>query len=415
MKKLCFLLFAILFLYSKIGVAQELSFKTKDGEMIIPNASIEKPDDKNIRLHSEIIIYKTNKKLANGLPPNAETPASIACIYGLTVPIPGCPIHGTTAVPTGGWGAIAVVEQGDDPFAEEDLNVFSRQFGLPPCTTANGCFRKVFVGGVVPPVNPSAEHDLDAQWAHAMAPNAKIIMVEGRTFEIPEVFRAIDLASQLVQAAGGGEVSISDSHPEFAGEAAYDSHFTTPGIVYFGSAGDYSAPARYPSSSPNVISAGGTQIVRDGNGNFVKEIAWSRDFTIPPPNKNGGSGGPSVFEPRPAYQNIVAKIVGGARGTPDISFDSAPISGVAVYSTLRGGWVRSGGTSVAAPALAGIINAANSRAMSTSDELMIIYTGSIKNYHSYWNDTLEGFNGFQTLAGYDFVTGLGSPRGYGGK
>jgi len=415
MKKLYIPLLGLFALFSQTVLSQDLKFKIKTGEIIIPEDSIEKPEDAGVRMHSNIIIFKPNKKLVNGLPPNGETPASISCIYGLTAQVPGCPIHGTTALPTGGWGAIALIEAGDDPFAEQDLNIFSQQFGLPPCTTANGCFQKVFATGVKPKTSTSGEISLDIEWAHAMAPHAKIILVEGETFQIPEVFKTITVANQLVSAAGGGEISMSSSTTEFPGEAAYDSFFTTPGIVYFVSAGDFSAPARYPSSSPNVIAAGGTEILRDGNGNFLNEVAWSTDPTIPPPNKNGASGGPSVFEPRPAYQNIVAKIVGGARGTPDISFDASPRTGVDVYSTMKGGWVQTGGTSVSAPALAGIINAANSRAVSTNAELTLIYSNAIHNYHSYWHDILQGFNGFQCLAGYDFVTGLGSPKGYGGK
>lgn len=112
------------------------------------------------------------------------------------------------------------------------------------------------------------------------------------------------------------------------------------------------------------------------------------------------------------------KIVGNARGTPDISFNADPKTGVCVYSSLHmptAGWFRDGGTSISAPALSGIINMANHRAVSTVDELTYIYNNALKNYHTYWHDILQGNNGYPALAGYDFTTGLGSPLGYQGK
>ena len=367
-------------------------------------------------IYSNASIKTNDYRLGNALK-TCETPASIACIYGLTTFVPGCPIKSTTAVPTGGWGAIAVVEAYDNPYAEHDLRVFSEQFGLPLCTIANGCFSVVYASDRVPPYNDASadEHVLDIEWAHAMAPNAKIIMVEADSESLEDHMRAIQVASQQVAQAGGGLVSISWSVAEFPEELFYDQYFQTPGIVYVASSGDYSAPARYPSSSPYVISAGGTSIIRDAQDNFIGESAWSINPDAQSGSKSGGSGGPSLYEPRPAFQNSVMKMVGNARGTPDISFDADPKTGVCVYSTAHGGWFKDGGTSVSAPALSGIINVANRRAKSTQEELFYIYNSAIKNYHSYWHDVLTGNNGYPALVGYDFLTGLGSPLGYQGK
>ena len=362
-------------------------------------------------------VFAKKQHLNDSPPKTCETPASLACVYGLTNYVSGCPIQGTTALPTGGWGAIAVVEAYDNSHAEHDLGVFSAQFGLPDCTVSNGCFSVFYTDNTVPPPDPGAadEHVLDIEWAHAMAPQAKIIMVEGQDGSLAEHMKAIKLASEKVLAAGGGIVSISWTIDEFVGETAYDSYFQTPGIVYVVSSGDYSAPARFPSTSPYVISAGGTSVIRDAQGNFVMETGWSTDPTVPVGSKSGGSGGPSLYEPRPSFQNSVMKKVGTARGTPDISFDADPKTGVCVYSTIHGGWLKDGGTSVAAPALSGIINVANRRATSSQDELNFIYNSAIKNYHTYWHDITQGNNGFPALTGYDFVTGLGSVRGYSGK
>lgn len=350
-------------------------------------------------------------------PLTCETPASLACVYGLTQNVPGCPIHGTSALPTGGWGAIAVVEAFHNPYAEDDLKKFSEEFGLPLCTVSNGCFSVVHTGNHIPPFNAASadEHVLDIEWAHAMAPQAKIIMVEGQDESFAEHIKAIRLASEQVAAAGGGLVSISWSINEFSQETAYDSYFQTPGIVYVVSSGDYSAPARYPSTSPYVISAGGTSVIRDKQGHFIMETGWNKNLNAPAGAKSGGSGGPSLYEPRPSFQNFVEKIVGGARGTPDISFDADPKTGVCVYSTVHSGWFKDGGTSVAAPALSGIINVANRRSRSSQEELSYIYNNAIKNYSAYWHDVTQGNNGYPALVGYDFVTGLGSPRSYQGK
>lgn len=364
---------------------------------------------------------KNNKKIHPPLtvvpPSTCETPASLSCVYGLTTNVPGCPIQGTTAVPQGGWGAIAVVEAYDNPHAENDLNQFSQQFGLPSCTIGNNCFSVYYTDNVMPPFNSASadEHVLDIEWAHAMAPNAKIIMVEGQDESFEEHMKAIRLATDRVVAAGGGLVSISWSINEFLGETDYDSYFQNPGVVYVVSSGDYSAPARYPSSSPYVISAGGTSVIRDAQGNFVMETGWDTNPNVPSGSKSGGSGGPSLYEARPAYQNSVMRVVGAFRGTPDISFDADPKTGVCVYSTVHGGWFRDGGTSVAAPALSGIINTANRRSSSSQEELSYIYNNAIKNYQSYWHDVTQGYNGYSALVGYDFVTGLGSPRSYQGK
>lgn len=387
------------------------------------------------------IILISYASIIYALPPVVcETPASMGCIYGLTPQVPGCPISNTSINPQGGWGAIAVVEALDNPSAQADLDAFSAEFSMssshitviysPPAPSqfplAQGCSNLPLPSSTPPSSctsssgadNPCDEHVADIEWAHAMAPHANIIMVEAPSDNLWDKMYAACYAAQAVANAGGGLVSMSWSVPEFPQELGYDKYFQGfSNVVFVGSSGDYSAPANYPSSSPYVISAGGTSIERDAQGNFVNETAWSTNPNIPIGSKNGGSGGPSIYELRPSYQNSVMKIVGTTRGTPDISFNSNPKTGVCVYSSLHSppGWLRDGGTSLAAPSLTGIINSANHRAFSTIDELNYIYGNAIKNYHSNWHDVLQGNNGYPALAGYDFTTGLGSPKGYLGK
>lgn len=411
------------------------------------------------------------------LPADGETPASLACIYGLTPPVAGCPINGTRAVPQGGVGAIAIIDGQDDPEAFSELTQFSSQFPglnvLPQCNTFNTnqpCFQQYYVSR---PFNPAApcvtanntantygikpttdiEPELDIEWAHAMAPYASIYMVETQGWgdattnpnnpDISSLINGVQCATYLLQRQnGGGIISYSHSFPEWAGETAYDRYFQTPGILYIMSSGDYSAPANYPAASPYVIAAGGTSIQRDASGNYVNQAAWheSKPVGCDPKCKTGGSGGPSRYEPRPSYQNSVQKIVGSKRGTPDISFAAEGIDvfccqlspsnnccgtgggrptcqtvSSTLCSSTYGAWVTTGGTSLASPALAGIINSAHSGATTTTQELSTIYNGAIKNYNSYWTDIILGNNGYPALQGYDFTTGLGVPRGYGGK
>jgi kumamolisin len=332
--------------------------------------------------------------------PVGETPASIACIYGVTPPTFGCPKTGTM-VPTGGAKAIAVVEYGNTSTMQRDLNTFSAQWGLPVVTATVICTPG-------PPPCPSnagsgwdLETSLDVQWAHAMAPNAKIIVAEFTNDPLTDGAEAE--AAAAVAAAGGGEVSNSWSYDEeFSSELGLDSHFLKPGVVFFASAGDSGLGAAYPSTSPNVISAGGTHIVRDSNGNFTGESCWS-----------GSGGGISAYEPLPNYQFIISNIARTHRGTPDLAADADPATGVAVFSTTYcGGWCQVGGTSVSSPVLAGIVNEAGGFRSSTSSELTKTY-GEYRipaQWKAYFFDITTGSNGSPAKFGWDECTGIGSTR-----
>jgi len=213
----------------------------------------------------------------------------------------------------------------------------------------------------------------------------------------------------LVAQNGGGEVSMSFGTGEFTQETEFDVAFTTPGVVYFASAGD-SPGVIYPSASPNVISAGGTTLSRNSTtGSFELENTWQ-----------DAGGGPSQVEPRPAFQNIVRSIVGNFRGTPDFSFDSNPNTGVWVFDSnpvFGTGWFVVGGTSVAAPSLAGIVNAAGRFRKSSQAENTEIYNNLFDPLA--FNDIQFGTCGLNigsfAVFGWDFCTGVGSDKGYFGK
>jgi kumamolisin len=360
--------------------------------VIIPDTTIEHPEDVGHRAHTNhLVVYRPQ---FTGTSPAGETPQSIRAVYNLPS--------------TGGSKAIAIVDAFDYPTAENDLNVFSSQFGLPPCTTANGCFQVVYASGTKPRKNCgwAQEAALDIEWAHAMAPSAKIILVEAATNSFANLFAAVDVATDLVQAAGGGEVSMSWGGGEFSSEASNDGHMNNSGVVYFAASGDSGGATIYPGVSPNVVSAGGTRINRDRNGNFVSETGWS-----------GSGGGPSKYEARPSYQDGIASIVGSKRGSPDFSFDADPNTGVSVYDSTScqgvSGWLVFGGTSVSSPSLAGIVNLAGG-ASSSASELATIYA-NLGNSSDFRDITSGSAGGFSCKAGWDFVTGVGSDQGLNGK
>jgi kumamolisin len=374
--------------------------------IIVPASSIERPEDLGVRAHTNILLVLPEKvEIGDGGPPIiAENPLSLACIYHLVKQTKGCP-KTSKIVPTGGTRAIALIDAYDNPDAETDIKTFATAYGYG---TPN--FTKVKVGNPQPNSGWALEESLDIEYAFGMAPNAQIYLVEANSNSFTDLLAAEDKAASLLQAANGGEASNSWQGGEFSGETGYDSHFKGQGVVYFASSGDAGGQVGYPSTSPFVISAGGTTILRNSQGLFTGEAAWG-----------SAGGGPSQVEPRPSYQNIIKSIVGTHRGTPDFSSDAAVASAVAIYSQYGsgcGGWCTVGGTSVSSPTLAGIINAAGQFKTSTKAELTETYA-DYKNptkYKADFTDITTGTNGSYTCKkGWEFCTGIGSPKTSKGK
>ncbi len=376
---------------------------------IVPDSSLEHPEDLGVRAHTNIVlVLDANAKMGAGGVPVAENPLSLACIYHLVKPTRGCP-KTSQVRPTGGAKAIALVEANDNPEAEADLDTFAAAYGYG---TPN--FTKVKVGNPQPDQNWALGESLDIEYAFGMAPNAHIYLVEANSNSLGDLMLAEDKATELLQAAGGGEASNSWCSDDFSGETAFDSHFQGNGVVYFASAGDVQGEVCYPSASPFVVSAGGTTIERDKNGHFTGEAAWGNGNQ----GDVGAGGGPSRYEPRPHYQNIIKKIVGIHKGTPDISSEASNISYVAIYSQYGcGGWCLGGGTSVSSPTIAGIVNAAGEFNPSTNAELTKAYKeyGNSSQYKKDFTDITVGSNGYACKKGWEYCTGLGSPKTSRGK
>lgn len=318
--------------------------------------------------------------------PSGLSPSAIKSVYGFS-----------TSLGAGAGKTIAIVDAYDDPNALSDLNTFSQQFGLPQCNSSNPCFSKVNqTGGTTsyPQVNAgwALEISLDVQWAHAIAPGARILLVEASSNSFSNLLAAEDYAK-----AHADYVSNSWGASEFSSEAAYDSHFSQSGVSFFVSAGDAGLPAEYPSSSPNVISVGGTTLHFSGS-TFTGETGWS-----------SGGGGCSAYETATSAQSGFSQYgqagCAGARATPDVSLDADPNSGVAVYDSVRYngkvGWWTVGGTSASSP-----MWAARSAVAGVAVNAAYVYGNSIA-----FRDITSGNNGASCLTGYDLCTGRGSWTG----
>lgn len=298
--------------------------------------------------------------------------------------------------PNAGAGeTIAIVDAYNDPTVEADLANFDAAFQLPSCMTANGCLQVVNQsGGTILPrasYSWSLEISLDVQWTHAIAPGAKIVLVEATSNSFASLTTADAYAGTIAK-----YVSNSWAGKETPSETTMDSRFSTPGVSYFVASGDAGLPAVWPSASPNVVSVGGTTL-HFTNGVVSSETGWYL-----------GGGGCSLYEKATtaqlSYPGYGAVGCAGARATPDVAADADPASGAAVYvgTTSSGyqGWFVVGGTSLATPlwtarsADAGVlVNAAD------------LYGASLG---ITFRDVTSGSNGAPCLVGYDLCSGLGS-------
>jgi kumamolisin len=414
----------------------------------VPPSSIVRPEDAGKFAHTDYVIANPNREpVPSGTKkpdPTSENPGSLACVYGL-LKYGGCTPQGGAGkhIPTknGGWGAIALVDAFDNPDAGSDYILFSKQYHLPTTGFTQAYANSTHVMGAscsgTPPPNQdwAVEESLDIEYAHAMAPAAQIILVEACTNSVSDLVAAEDYATTLVTAAGGGDISNSWGAGEFSGQIADDvSFYAHPhdlSIVYFASAGDSGCGAQWPSSSPWVVSAGGTTINRDSKHRFVSESCWT-----------GSGGGTSTEETYATtfsggntgpWADFQYAIFGqAARATPDFAFDADPTSGVNIISQFGVGsttepWITIGGTSVASPALAGLVNLAGNKLGSNStvgltggfynsQENNLLYSQlPMATYSKNFFDVTTGSNGCTVGAGWDYCAGVGSPRGLIGK
>jgi subtilase family serine protease len=319
----------------------------------------------------------------------------------------------------GAGQTIAIIDAFDDPNIESDLAVFTQQAGVSPCTTADGCFTKAYASGRQPAPNVSwaLETALDVEWAHAIAPAAKILLVEAADNNFVNLLSAVNYAI----AGGANVVSMSFGGPEFSQQTILDSTFQTSNVSFVASTGDSGAGVNYPAASPYVLAVGGTSPETNMAGARYGESAWSYS-----------GGGQSLYELKPVPQlNFGLRAGTPFRSVPDVAYIGDPVQGVAVYSTyymgttLSGGWYQVGGTSAGAPQWAAILAIINSERVKAGKRVLAasysygtldaIYSLAGGEYNRYFYDVQSGANGYcgkPCIAGpgYDVVTGLGSPN-----
>ncbi|WP_239077048.1 carboxypeptidase regulatory-like domain-containing protein [Actinocatenispora rupis] len=349
-------------------------------------------------------LKRTDVAGAKGVQPLADAPsgfgpADLLSAYNL-------PANG------GAGQTVAIVDAYDNPNAESDLAVYRQQYGLPPCTTANGCFRKVDQRGGTSYPSPDSgwagEIALDLDMVSAVAPNAHILLVEGDDASFDSlgssVNTAVELGAKYVSNSYGTGYTSTPGSGEDADELTYEEqYYNHPGVAITVSSGDSDYGVAFPAASQYVTSVGGTSLVKDNSARGWHESVWHNSY--------GGPGsGCSVYEPKPSFQHDTGC---DKRAVADVSAVSDPVTGVAVYNSYQAsGWAQYGGTSAASPIIAGVYASAGTPV-----------AGSYPNTYPYanagsLNDVTEGANGSCSPAylctagtGYDGPTGLGTPNG----
>jgi len=355
------------------------------------------PSADSASCHSRVVTDRGGSPLATASYVNGYAPADLRSAY---------------STPVGGSGqTVAIVDAYDNPNAEADLQVYRSQFGLPTCTSANGCFKKVNQRGVqgsYPSPNASwgQEIALDLDMVSAVCPNCKILLVEADSNSFNNLAAAVDMAAAM----GANAISNSYGGSEFSSEASFQSHYNHPGSAITVSSGDSGYGTEFPASSQYVTAVGGTSLVRSSSSRGWSENVWS-----------GAGSGCSAYITKPSWQTDS----GCARRTvADVSAVADPNTGVAVYDSYgsSGGanWLVFGGTSVAAPIIAAVYAVAGNASSLTYGSYPYTHTGSL------W-DITSGSNGRCTAGkrstgaaylctagfGYDGPTGLGTPFGVG--
>ena len=346
------------------------------------------------RCKAEVVTDASGQPDATSGPaPGSYGPADLRSAYALPSSVAGAP-------------TVAIVDAYDDPKAEADLGVYRAQFGLPSCTTANGCFRKVNQNGATSYPRADAgwarEISLDLDMVSAACPGCRILLVETRSASFTDLGTGVNRAVAL----GAKAISNSYGGSEFSSETSADQQFFRhPGVAITASSGDAGYGAQYPAVSPYVTAVGGTSLTRTtSNARGWAETAWS-----------GTGSGCSAYEAKPVWQTDKGC---PTRTEADVAAVADPNTGVAVYDSYgtgtSGGWLIFGGTSTGAPLIAGIYAlAGNTSAISNASYPY--------GHAAAFNDVTSGSNGSCTHAylctagtGYDGPTGLGTPRGAGG-
>ena len=325
-------------------------------------------------------------------------------------------IHAAYSLPRTGAAhqTIAVVSAYDDPDVQADLNAYTRRFGIPACTAANGCFRKLNQSGSASPLPPRdptgglfiTESSVGVEVARGVCQGCSIMLVQAGSFTQGDLSAAAATAAR----AGAGVVVTAFNIGDGPADAQYTSDFSHPGSVVVAAVGDsgYGAPT-FPASLPGVLAVGGTSLRLAGDGGYRGETAWART----------NSGCNSLFERSAAWQAALASSVGcgSRRAVADLAAVASP--GPLVHIQDLGPpcgseWCEADGTSVSAPIIAGVIGLAGSGGSSEPRRLYAHAGRDPGAFHDVTSGSTQGCDGRPICSarrGYDGPTGLGTPYG----
>jgi subtilase family serine protease len=290
-------------------------------------------------LHCNAHVVTESGQIKADATPQGFAPATLRAAYHVK----------TSTVTT----TVAVVDAYNYPNAESDLAKYRSQFGLPPCTKANGCFKVVNENGAASPLPGPApagddwtvEAALDLDMASAACPTCKLILVEAQD----DVGNGLYLANDGAAVAHATVVSNSWGGGEGGTEATFEKHFTHTGVGYFASTGDNGfdnelsfGAAQYPATSAHVTAVGGTTLVKATNTRGFSEKAWV----------DGGANCSTVIA-RPSFEPAISAC--SKRYNSDVAADADPNTGVAVFNAANGGFIVVGGTSASSPFVAGVM------------------------------------------------------------
>jgi hypothetical protein len=351
-------------------------------------------------------IRQTDSAEPKTIEPNTASPALTPSGYGPSS------LQSAYALPSASAGngqTVAIVDAQDDPSAESDLANYRSQYGLPVCSTANGCFRKVNQNGTSSPL-PTAdsgwagEISLDLDMVSAICSNCHILLVEANSPTAANLGTAVNRAVTM----GAKFVSNSYGGPEDGTENSQDSlYFNHPGVAITASAGDSDYDhGSYPATSKYVTAVGGTSLTSASNSRGWSETVWNTTSYT-----EGTGSGCSISVAKPSFQNNVNTGCAN-RAEADVAAVADPNTGVAVYQTYGGsGWAVYGGTSASAPIIASVYALAGSpSATTTANAYPYSHPANL-------NDVTSGQNGAcgppicSAGAGWDGPTGLGTPNG----
>ena len=337
----------------------------------------------------------------HGVLANAMRPGATPSGYGPSQIESAYKLPSSTA---GSGETVAIVDAYNDPNAAGDLAVYRSQYGLPACTVASGCFKKVSQTGSttsLPAKNAgwATEESLDIDMVSATCPLCHIILVEATTASNKNLGLAVDEAATL------GANAISNSYGgSDVSDATWGKYYNHPGIAVTASAGDSGYGVSYPASSTYVTGVGGTTLRTASNTRGWSETVWS-----------GTGSGCGAYNTKTTGQGTVTTSC-THKAVSDVSAVANPSTGVAVYDSTAYsgsvGWQVYGGTSVASPIIASVYALAGSSA-NDNNNYPYSHTGSLFDVTSGSNGTCTTAKWCKAGVGWDGPTGLGTPDGDG--